>query len=213
MLRFLTSLVTLLLIGIFSPRAALGAPVGAAACPAGHCAYLPLMISDRPPAQIADSDFESADATRWAIRPAPRRTATTGARLDVTPHSGASMAVLDGGRAAASAIAQTVALPNADGQMSLYLLYYYQIRSAGPCDQHHADVTVRAANGRAVGRTYLLCAPNVTAGWQFAQLDITALAGQPATVEVQVAGGEAGSDVFYVDDLGLGALIPPLAVP
>jgi hypothetical protein len=208
MYRLWVGTIVLLLAALVRPDAIATAAAGAVNGTHTYRIFIPITSAKPEPNTIRNADFELGSNGDW------RELADEGAIVGAAgqplePRSGDWMAALRRSPTGHSAIGQAVVLPRAGGQISLYLAYHYQIRSARACGTATGEVVVQAADGRTARQTFRICAAEATASWQFAQLEITALAGQPATITVRTSAAGDG-DAFYVDDFSFGALIPPV---
>ena len=121
---------------------------------------------------------------------------------DVMPRSGDMMARLGGYSYEVNAVYQTVTLPNAT---PLYLRFFAQTRSANTseCAGLWVGATVYVIiNGQVIDSSYL-CQYNDLTNWTLYYVNMSALAGQSATIAFKAASANSVWSYIYLDDISI----------
>ena len=159
--------------------------------------YLPVLHKATPILPLLNGDFEQG-ATGWEQYSTHGWTLITNALPGTAPaHSGSYAAWLGGDFDDISYVQQQVTIPSA----SPYLTYYHWIASDDICGYDFGGVLV---NGTVV-EAYNLCTSENTGGWVKHAVNLSAYAGQNATLQIRVETDFSNNSNLLVDDVAFSA--------
>jgi uncharacterized repeat protein (TIGR01451 family) len=154
-------------------------------------------VTPTPENPIRNGDFENGRDGSWTEYSANNLTLIVKGfdpwPLPVPPHSGSWLAWLGGYPNEISSITQQVTVPSASPTLS----FWYWIASQDTCGNDLGYVVV----GSTVIETINLCQAENTGGWVKRTLDLSAYAGQSASLQIR---GETNSSLnsnFFIDDV------------
>jgi hypothetical protein len=173
--------------------------------------------------QIVNGNFESGRNSGWTEYSQGNYTliatggtfASTDIQPAVTPRSGSWMARVGGFSYEINSISQTISLPNSK---PLYLAFFAQTRSANTSECGGLFVGAKISiivNNQAVYSTYL-CQYNDLQQWTPLYIDMSAIAGQSATVTFKAEAANSVWSFLYIDDVSITSTTPvadPRSVP
>jgi hypothetical protein len=167
--------------------------------------YLPLVVrghvtGEPPSGGIVNGDFEQGK-TGWTEYSTHGWSLilSSGFPPGVTARSGSWAAWLGGDNSETSYIEQAVTVPASQP----YLHYWHWIQSSDYCGYDVASVRV---NGTAVD-SYDLCQTTATAGWVEHTVNLSAYAGQSATLQLRVTTDSSYASSLFIDDVSFQASV------
>ena len=168
--------------------------------PAVYKVFLPLVLNNYPlPVSITNGDFEQGADVAWTEYSSHGWPIVTNAYFpgSILPRSGYWLAWLGGGANETGWLEQRIYVPETNPQLSYYRWIASEDSTCG------GDAALVAINGATVEATGLCMSTN-TGGWAKRTINLSAYAGQYATLRVTVTTDDIYNSNLFLDDFYFG---------